>query len=257
MMVKWKMSGSIRNAAGLQTTRSANHAMAHVPTLFRRGPFRYLRDGDVWHSLIVTALACMLTAGVLYLAYLARVTLIAVRAQCRSEPGALLLVFGRRLAANGKPEHDYVARLQRALEILVRQPSQKLMLLGGASGAQVSEAAAGLEWLRRHGLPPSVDVTLEQASNDSLENLRHARSLLGQPLPRVILVSSRYHLARCRALARALGFPAQVCAAEPRLRWSLRMVRRIALEAGYLMWLQTGTAWARVIRNRRMLARVT
>jgi len=225
--------------------------------LFRRGPFRYLRDGDVWHSLIVTTLACALSVGVLYLVYLIRVVLIAERAQCQSEPGALLLVFGRKLAANGQPEQDYVGRLQRALEILIRQPSQKLMLLGGASGAQVSEAAAGLEWLRAHGLPAAVEVTLEQASNDSLENLRHARSLLGAPLPRVILVSSRYHLARCRALARALGFTARVCAAEPRLRWSARIVRRMVLEAGYLMWLQTGTAWARVIRNQRMLARVT
>lgn len=231
--------------------------MLHVPALFRRGPFRYLRDGDVWHSLIVTAMACGATAGVLYLAYLIRVVLIALRAQCRSEPGALLLVFGRELDGDGQPEHDYVARLQRALEILLRQPSQKVMLLGGASGAQASEASAGLQWLLAHGLPADVDVTLEQASTDSLENLRHARSLLGSPLPRVILVSSRYHLARCLALARALGFPARVCAAEPRLRWSFRIVRRIALEAGYLMWLQTGTAWARVIRNRRMLSRIT
>lgn len=231
--------------------------MLHAPALFRRGPFRYLRDGDVWHTLLITAIACALSAGVLYLAYLIRVAWIAVRAQCLAEPGALLLVFGRKLDANARPEHDYIARLQRALEILVRQPSQKLMLLGGASGAQVSEAAAGLQWLRAHALPVAVEVTLEQASNDSLENLRHARSLLGEPLPRVILVSSRYHLARCLALAQALGFHAQVCAAEPRLRWSMRVVRRIALEAGYLMWLQTGTAWARLIRNARMLARVT
>ena len=231
--------------------------MLQVPALFRRGPFRYLGDGDVWQSLVVTALACAVTAGVLYLVYLARVALIALRAQCQSEPGALLLVFGRKLEADGTPEHDYVARLQRALDILVRQPSQKLMLLGGASGAQVSEAAAGLRWLRAHGLPAMVEATLEQASTDSLENLRHARALLGTPLPRVILVSSRYHLARCLALARALGFPARPCAAEPRLRWSTRIAQRIALEAGYLMWLQTGTAWARLTGNQRMLARVT
>lgn len=229
----------------------------HVPTLFRRGPFRYLRDGDVWHSLIVTALACALSAGALYVGYLIRVALIAARAQCESEPGALLLVFGRKLGPDAGPERDYIARLRRVLEIMTRQPSQKLMLLGGASGAQVSEAAAGLQWLRAHGLPSAVEATLEQASSDSLENLRHARSLLGAPLPRVILISSRYHLARCLALAQALGFPARVCAAEPRLRWSWRIAWRIALEAGYLMWLQTGTAWARLTRNQRMLARVT
>jgi vancomycin permeability regulator SanA len=251
------MATRVESARGGLEPALQSFAMLEVPSLFRRGPFRYLRDGDVWHSLIVSALACAATAGVLYLVYLVRVALIAERAQCRADPDALLLVFGRRLGANGKPERDYIGRLQRALEILIRQPRQNLMLLGGASSAQVSEAAAGLQWLRAHGLPTAVEVTLEQASTDSLENLRHARSLLGSPLPRVVLVSSRYHLARCLALARALGFRARVCAAEPRLRWSMVIARRIALEAGYLMWLQTGTAWARLIGNRRMLARVT
>ena len=131
------------------------------------------------------------------------------------------------------------------------------LLLGGASSTGVSEAAAGLQWLRMRGLPAAVDVTLEQASTDSLENLRHARALLGVPLPRVTLISSRYHLARCLVLARALGFPAQACAAEPRLHWSAAVMRRMALEAGYLMWLQTAAAWARLIGNPHMLARMT
>ncbi|HXS73800.1 MAG TPA: YdcF family protein [Rhodanobacteraceae bacterium] len=231
--------------------------MLHVPLLFRRGPFRYLADGDVWHSLIVTALACVLSAGVLYLVYLVRVARIAAHASCSPQGVPLLLVFGRRLGGNGKPEREYIVRLQRALAVLAEQPASKLMLLGGASGAQISEAAAGLRWLHAHGLPVTVEVTLEQASTDSLENLRHARSLLGAPLPDVALISSRYHLARCFALARALGFPAQACAAEARLHCSARTMRRIALEAGYLMWLQTGSAWARLIGNKRMLSRVT
>lgn len=231
--------------------------MLSIPILFRRGPFRYLSDGDVWHSLIVTGLACTLSAGVLYLVYVIRVMRTAVQAPCEADGDALPLVFGRKLATNGEPEHEYVVRLQRALDMLAARQTPRVMLLGGASGAQVSEAEAGLRWLRAHGLPVAVEVMLEQASMDSLENLRHARSLLGAPLPRVVLISSRYHLSRCLALAHALGFPAQACAAESRLHWSPRILRRIALEAGYLMWLQTGMAWARLIGNRRMLARVT
>jgi len=233
-----------------------------VPRLFRRGPFRYLRDGDVWHSLIVTALACALSAGVLYLVYLIRVVVIAERAQCQSEPGALLLVFGRRLDANGHPGHEYVARLQRALEILMRQPSQKLMMLGGASGAQVSEAAAGLAWLRAHGLPGAVEVTLEQASNDSLENLRHARVLLcnGEPagsLPPVALLTSRYHLARCLLLARRLGFDGHPVAAEDAMPRTPRYLALLLMEAAYLMWIDLGVRWARLIGHRRMAARIS
>jgi len=229
----------------------------HVPNLFRRGPFRYLADRDVWYSLIVTALACGLSCGILYVIYLWRTARVAANAPHRLDDDRMLLVFGRRLDANREPEADYAARLQRALDAIAGNHAQKIMLLGGASGANISEAAAGLDWLRAHDLPPDIDVMLEQASIDSLENLRHARSLLGAPLPPVALISSRYHLARCLALARVLGFPAIACAAEPRLRWSFRTARRIALEAGYLMWLQTGSAWARLIGNRRMLERVT
>lgn len=229
----------------------------HVPHLFRRGPFRYLADRDVWHSLLVTALACGLSCGILYVIYLWRVARIALTASCMPDDDRMLLVFGRKLDANGEPEADYIARLRRALDAIAAQHAKKIMLLGGASGSNVSEAAAGLDWLRAHGLRSDIDVMLEQASIDSLENLRHARSLLGTPLPPVALVSSRYHLARCLALARALGFPAHACAAEPRWRWGRRTVHRIALEAGYLMWQQTGTAWARLVRNKRMLERVT
>lgn len=229
----------------------------HVPSLLRRGPFRYLADRDVWCSLLVTGAACALSCGVLYLIYLWRVVRIAARAPCVPEDGRMLLVFGRKLDDNGEPEADYIARLQRTLDAITEKHADKIMLLGGASGANISEAAAGLQWLRSHGLPQTVDVTLEQASIDSLENLRHARSLLDTPLPPVALISSRYHLARCLALACALGFSATVCAAEARLRWSPRIARRVVLEAGYLMWQQTGTAWARLIRNERMLQRVT
>lgn len=231
--------------------------LPEAPSLFRRGPFRYLADIDVWHSLIVTALACVLSGGILYLVHFVRVARVAARATCMPDDDRIVLVFGRRLSASDAPEIDYAARLQRALDVIDAMHGRHIMLLGGASGSSISEAASGLAWLRAHGLPDDVEVTLEQASIDSLENLRHARSLLGAPLPPVALINSRYHLARCLALANALGFPAQTCAAEPCLHWNLRNARRIALEAGYLMWQQTGTAWARLIRNKRMLARVT
>lgn len=229
----------------------------HVPALFRRGPFRYLADGDVWHSLIVTFLACALTGGLLYVIYLIRVWRIAAHAPCVPEDDRMLLVFGRKLDANAQPETDYAARLQRALDVIAAKHATRIMLLGGASGSEISEAEAGMRWLRAYGLPDSIEVTLEQASSDSLENLRHARSLLGEPLPNVALISSRYHLARCLTLAGALGFSAQACAAEDRPHVDIRIIRRIALEAGYLMWLQVGSAWARIIHNQRMLARVT
>jgi uncharacterized SAM-binding protein YcdF (DUF218 family) len=113
--------------------------------------------------------------------------------------------------------------------------------------------------LRDEGFPEAVPMQLEQASIDSLENLRHARSLLAsddEHLPPVCLVTSRYHLARCQWLARRLGFEVETVGAEAALPLNARYLRRIALEAGYLMWIDVAVRWARLIGLRRMADRV-
>ena len=108
-----------------------------------------------------------------------------------------------------------------------------------------------------------MTVQLEQASVDSLENLRHARSLLQEDgpvtrvLPPVALVTSRYHLARCLLLARRLGFHSVPVAAEPALVLDRRYVMRLMAESGYLMWIDIGMRWARLIGHARMAARIS
>ena len=64
-----------------------------------------------------------------------------------------------------------------------------------------------------------------------------------------------YHLARCALFARNLGFDAEVCAAEPRLRLGPQMLLRIAGEAAYVCLTDIGTRWARLIGHRRMIER--
>jgi hypothetical protein len=76
-------------------------------------------------------------------------------------------------------------------------------------------------------------------------------------LPRVTLLSNRYHLARCALFARQLGFDCELCAAEPHLPLGPRTLLRLAGEAAYVCWSDLGTRWARLIGHRRMLARVT
>jgi hypothetical protein len=111
-------------------------------------------------------------------------------------------------------------------------------------------------------------LPLEAQSRDTLQNLRNARTLLDAGTaaegaatlavpPRVTLLSSRYHLARCALFAQQLGFDWELCAAEPSLRFSPGNVLHIAFEAGYVCWTDLGTRWARLIGHRRMLARVT
>jgi len=222
---------------------------------------RYLRDCDVLHAVAVSLLVVVLSAGTVWLAYLIHVCRIAARSPLAPPRRMITLVFGRQLERDG-PEHDYRLRLQRALSLTQSQHTDHLLLMGGASQGQVTEASAGHAWLREQGLPHGVRVELEQESADSLENLRHARQLLrarspDQTLPPVALVTSRYHLARCLLLARRLGFSGVPIAAEPTLRWQPRYLALLLMEATYLMWIDLGLRWADLIGHRRMAARVS
>ena len=226
-----------------------------------RSPWRYLRDRDAQHAALVTVLALVLSAGLVWLGYLIHVCRVAMRSPLVPPRRMVVLVFGRRLERDA-PEHDYQQRLRRALSLAEQRQTDHLLLLGGCSGGQCSEAAAGHAWLQQHGLPGEVRVELEQHSADSLENLRHARRLLlaeaGEAgLPPVALVTSRYHLARCLLLARRLGFDGLPVAAEPALPRQRRYLGLLLLEASYLMWIDLGLRWARLIGHHRMAARIS
>ena len=226
-----------------------------------RSPLRYLRDRDVLHAAAVTVLALLLSAGLVWLAYLIHVCRVAARSPLAPPRRMIVLVFGRRLERDA-PEHDYQQRLRRVLSLAQVQQTDHVLLLGGSSSGQRSEAAVGHAWLRQHGLPGDVRVELEQDSVDSLENLRHARRLLQaqaghSELPPVALLTSRYHLARCLLLARRLGLSGWPVAAESGLPWHPRYLGLLLLEASYLMWTDLGLRWAQLIGDRRMLARIS
>lgn len=214
------------------------------------------------HAALVTLLALALSLGLLWVAYLIHVWRVAARSPLTVNQPMTVLVFGRRLV-NDVPERDYQQRLGRALALMRAERTDHVLLLGGRSGGSVSEAAAGQAWLRQHDLPPGVTLQLEQASIDSLENLRHARSLLQQDgpvmrvLPPVALVTSRYHLARCLLLARRLGFDGTPVAAEPEFRLDRRYLLRLLTESGYLMWIDVGVRWGQLIGHRRIVARLS
>ena len=226
-----------------------------------RSPWRYLRDRDILHAGVVTVLAVLLSAGLVWLGYLIHVCRVATRSPLAPPRRMIALVFGRQLERD-VPGQDYRQRLHRVLTLTQQQHTHHVLLLGGRSGGQRSEAQAGHEWLRQHGLSADVRVELEQESVDSFENLRHARRLLlsqanGTALPPVALVTSRYHLARCLLLARRLGFTALPVASEPKLPWHRRYLGLLLIESGYLMWTDLGLRWAQLIGHRRMRARIS
>lgn len=221
----------------------------------------YLRR-DIAHSLAIAALATLATGGLLYLRNLRRVWKTAHEAPTAAADGDYVLVFGKR-PVDGGPDADFRARLARAHDLARAVPTRPLVLMGGGPpGAR--EADIARRELAALGLPEAHPVWIEADSLDTLQNLRNARDMIartapraGSSLPRVALLSNRYHLARCAALARGLGFEVTLCAADVRLPRDWRTAWRLCLEAGYLCWLEIGTRWARLIGHRRMLARVS
>lgn len=227
----------------------------------RRGPWRKLSHGDALHSLAITGIACIASVGLLYFFHFFRSLRIAVNTGVVCERASIVLLFGKRLV-NGAPDADYVRRIMRTHILLQRKDMTRVLLLGGKSSAEacaeISEAEAALAYLHALGVPGDIELVLEDASIDTLQNLRNARALLAEKVSvPVVLISSRYHLARCALLARNLGFDAELCAAEDQLHLSPRFLARLLLEAGYLMWIDVGTRWARLLRHQRMLDQVT
>lgn len=229
----------------------------------KRGPWRYLSDRDVLHAALVTLLVFVLSLGLVWIGYLVHVCRVAARSPLVPAEPMTTLVFGRRLVRDA-PEKDYLQRLARVLALMRARATGHVLLLGGRSAdSAISEAEAGRAWLAQHELPAGIVMQMEQASVDSLENLRHARSLLQEDgpvtraLPPVALVTSRYHLARCQLLARRLGFQCTPIAAEPKLLLDRRYVLRLLAESGYLMWIDIGLRWASFIGHRRITSRVS
>ena len=168
-----------------------------------------------------------------------------------------LLVFGKRLTKQGI-DQDYRLRLEKTTELMRNNPSSTLLLVGGAApGEDITEAQAGRGYLIGKGIEESR-LRLEQQSQNTLENLQHARAMLSkQDAYPVALISNRYHLARISTIATSLSLNHQLCASEAEFRFSPLLLPRMIIEGWYILWFNTGKSWSRLIRSQRMLNRVT
>ena len=218
-------------------------------------------DRDALFSLSLAVLVLFASLGSIYLIHLHRVWRTARCAGALRRFDGPRLVFGKRLQ-HGQPDRDYRLRLERAAELAASDPHQPILLLGGVRRpGEISEAAAGGRYLSPlfASAQSRTELILEDRSRDTLANLRHARELLAaqnQPAP-VLLISNRYHLARCALIATSLGLQHSLCAAEPEWRYHPSNLIQLLREAFFILWFTTGKAWVHLTRNRRMLARIT
>ncbi len=213
-------------------------------------------DWDGLFTFLLTLLLLAIGLGIPLLVSTAYIYRIARTSGTRCDHSSLL-VFGKRLQ-NTRIDSDYERRLTKALAQMSADESARLLLVGGvAPGEQTSEAQAGRDFLVSHGIS-SQRLRLEQKSQNTLENLQHARGMLQQEeaFP-VTLISNRYHLARISTIANSLSMEHQLCACEETFQPGLGLLPRVLMEGWYVLWFQTGKTWSRLIRSERMLNRVT
>lgn len=201
-------------------------------------------------------LIILATGGLTWLALWLHTLRWSRRLRCRGG-GSCILVLGQQLES-GAPGRGYRLRLLRALRLARRDPEARVLLLGGQTSPDApSEAAAGAEFLRRRGMPADR-IQTEDASRHTLENLRNARDLLAAQPQRgdvpLVLITSRFHLARAVAMARGMGLRVRPCPAEISPRVS---AARLARECWMLHWYHVGRGFARLIRHRGMLERIS
>ena len=227
------------------------------PTLLEQlGPRLAMLGPDGLLTLLLSNLLIVTTLGLTLLPLARRVYRMARGAPCWVPEGDLLVVLGARLE-QGQIAPPFRQRLDRAMTLRREAGPIPVLILGGITrGSTLSEAEGGRAYLIEQGL--SADsVLIEDQSRNTLENLKHARPIITARARCPVLISNRFHLARCTTLARGIGLEHRVCAAEDRLLVSVPFTLQVLTEAYYLHWYEVGRRWARWTRNRKSLERIS
>jgi len=139
-----------------------------------------------------------------------------------------LAVYGRRvttdftedvvLVLGGGIREDEVRptlqmRLDRAFDYHQRNPEALILVTGGIGYAQnISEAKAMAQYLITRGIP-SEQILLEEAAHSTYTNMTFSREILDthfETPPRVVIVTSDFHMFRSARFARTVGIDATV-----------------------------------------------
>lgn len=126
-----------------------------------------------------------------------------------------ILLLGLKLNADGTPRRELTKRIERAAACYHQGLAPCVIPCGGQTpDTPLSEAAVMREALIALGVPASA-ILCEDRSQITVENMLNARALLPQKRPRVVLVTSDYHMLRARMICRiSAGMRVRGCKAR-------------------------------------------
>ena len=113
-----------------------------------------------------------------------------------------ILLLGLKLNADGTPKHELTLRIETAADCWKKGLAPLIISCGGQTpDTPVSEAAVMRDALVALGVPESA-IHMEDRSLITVENLLNAREMLGKKHPRVLIVTSDYHMLRAKLICR-------------------------------------------------------
>lgn len=123
-----------------------------------------------------------------------------------------VIILGAKV--NGEiPSLSLRYRLESAVDYAIQYPHVKLVLSGGQGKDEgISEAEAMYHYLKEHGIAEDR-LVIEDQSTSTYENLQFSQKIIPE-VSGVTIISSDYHLARARFLAKQLGWKSDIVAAK-------------------------------------------
>ncbi len=211
------------------------------------------RGIDGYLMLLFSIVLIVLSAGLSFLLIFIYTCYAAVKTSCKTPDTEQLIILGKKLTHN-QPDKDYLARLNRAIRLSGN--ATDIHILGGYTGeSSISESASGKSYLQTKKIA-AKHIYIEEMSRDTLDNLKQLKSSkLIKDTP-IILITSRYHLARAGLMAQGFGFNVLACAAEDTYTSAVLASLRLISETFFLHWYISGRVFAQLTHNQRMLARI-
>ncbi len=124
------------------------------------------------------------------------------------------------------------ARIERGIELLRYNPDALLIMSGGQGpGEDIPESRAMADYAVERGVDMEK-IRMEQKSISTEENLRFSRELMDKENPKIIIVTTAYHVFRALILARQQEIPCVGFGAKT--KWYFTLNALIREFAGYL-----------------------